>query len=72
LCAELNRHAGCRVTSISFDEAAHALTVDVTRIVRTRDGEREDLTRSVVALDRSVPPDRAYAFAKSVLGLSQR
>jgi len=70
--AELNRHARCRVTSISFDEEAHALTVDVTNVVQTRDGEREVLKRAVVALDRSVPGERAYAFARNVLGLSQR
>ena len=70
--AELNRHARCRVTSVSFDEAAHALTVDLTNIVQTRDGEREELKRSVVELDRAVTPERAYAFAKHVLGLSQR
>ena len=70
--AELNRHARCRVTSVSFDEEAHALTVDVTNTVQTRDGEREVLDRSVVALDRSVPAERAYALSKTVLGLSQR
>lgn len=69
---ELNRHARCRVTSTSYDEAAHALTVDVTRVVQTRDGEREDLKRSTLKLDPSVTPDRAYAFARHVLELSQR
>lgn len=69
---ELNRHARCRVASTSYDEAAHALTVDVTTIVQTRDGEREQLKRSEVKLDPSVSPERAYAFAKHVLGLSQR
>lgn len=70
--AELNRHARRRITSISYDEPAHQLTVDVTAIVQTRDGEREELDRSRVKLDSAVTPERGYAFAKHVLGLSQR
>lgn len=46
--------------------------MDVTTIVQTEDGERQDQRRAVVKLDPAVTPDRGYAFAKHVLGLSQR
>ena len=70
--AELNRHAMSRVVSISFDEVAHALTVDVIRLVQTRDGEMEKPQRELVKLVPEVSPERAFGFAKHVLGLSQR
>ena len=62
--ASFDRHADCRLTSTSYDEEAHAMTLDVTEIHRSNDNERESQNRSLVKLATSVTRERAHAFAR--------
>lgn len=72
ISVELDRHAMHRVSSVSYDEAAHALKVQTLRIVQTRDGEREEHTTEVLLLDREISQERGYALARELLALSLR
>lgn len=70
--APLDKHGLFRVASVSYDEAAHGILVQVLRTVNTQDGEREVLTRELVLLDAAVTPERGFAFARMLLELTQR
>lgn len=72
LAVDLDRHATYRVSSVSYDETAHALQVQTFRIVQTRDGEREVVAREFIKLERSLEATKAYALAKELLALSLR
>lgn len=72
LRAELNRHARRRITSVAYDDTDHSLVVALLSVRQTNDGEREDQRQISVKLDPSVPAERAFAFAKHALELSQR
>lgn len=68
-----DRHELPRVTSIAYDEEAHAITVFITRIVKDSDGDtREKLSREDVRLDTRVSPEQAFAFAKELRGRSDK
>lgn len=69
---ELNRHARERVVSVSFDEEAHALTVDLIKVVKDRDGEREEQRRTVAKIDPAISTHECFVFTKHLLELSQR
>ncbi|MBL8915847.1 MAG: hypothetical protein JNM17_34430 [Archangium sp.] len=71
--ATLDRHSRIRVSSVSYDETAHGVLVQLISVVPDRNGgEREVHSRELVLLDASVTADRGFAFAKKMLELSER
>ncbi|MBL8923320.1 MAG: hypothetical protein JNJ54_30995 [Myxococcaceae bacterium] len=68
-----DRHAPERVTSVSYDEAAHTLIVHAVRLVQMSDGgTREAIVRELVRLDASLKPEAALALAGQLLERAAR
>lgn len=67
----LDRHAERRISSVSYDEAQHALTVFIQREINDGNGSnREATSRHAIRLAAGVSQAQAYAFAKQALGLT--
>lgn len=65
--APLDRHANDRVTSVSYDEAGHALILQTVR-AEWRDGNKvaEQHSRAVVALEAAYTAEQARALARTL------